>query len=544
MQRISGLYFSVGQNDSMKGGDPVACKRISIALAILLLLLTSASIHSAARAQSAAMTIAPASMPRVGTVDERFQSYNIEAVEVTGGRFWKPYSSASAPAAVPNRATGAPAGIDPSLFEYRAPIDLSNPRLRKLAAALGPAYLRVSGTWMNSTYFQDSDEPALSQPPTGFNSVLTRQQWKGVVDFAHAVNAEIFTSFAISAGTRDASGVWTPKVAQPFLNYTRSIGGDVAAAEFINEPNFAEMGGAPKGYDAQAFARDIAIFKAWAKANAPRIRIMGTGGVGEGTQIAPSYVHQLRSEDMLKAVGPVFDIFSYHSYGAVSARCSAMGTTAGTTSDAALSAEWLSRAASNEAVYAALRDRYEPVKPIWNTETGQAACGGDRWASTFLDTFRYLNQLGSLARLGVQVQMENTLNASDYGLLDEKTLEPRPDYWAALLWRTIMGTTVLDPGPSPSPNLHIYAHCLRGRPGGVTVLAINADKDSSQAMSLPAGAERYTLTASALLDSKVDLNGKRLELGPEDSLPSLNGLAVHSTAITFESGEYVIRVTG
>jgi hypothetical protein len=34
--------------------------------------------------------LTPATMPRVGTVDERFQSYNIEMVEVTGGRFWKP----------------------------------------------------------------------------------------------------------------------------------------------------------------------------------------------------------------------------------------------------------------------------------------------------------------------------------------------------------------------------------------------------------------------------------------------------------------------
>jgi len=30
-------------------------------------------------------------MRRIGTVDERFQSYNIEMVEVIGGRFWKPY---------------------------------------------------------------------------------------------------------------------------------------------------------------------------------------------------------------------------------------------------------------------------------------------------------------------------------------------------------------------------------------------------------------------------------------------------------------------
>ncbi len=32
-----------------------------------------------------------ASMRRIGTVDERFQSYNIEMIEVIGGRFWKPY---------------------------------------------------------------------------------------------------------------------------------------------------------------------------------------------------------------------------------------------------------------------------------------------------------------------------------------------------------------------------------------------------------------------------------------------------------------------
>ncbi len=128
--------------------------------------------------------------------------------------------------------------------------------------------------------------------------------------------------------------------------------------------------------------------------------------------------------------------------------------------------------------------------------------------------------------------MHNTLNASDYGLLDEKTLEPRPDYWAALLWRKLMGTTVLDAGPSPSANLHLYAHCLRNQPGGVAVLAINADKDAEQALLLPVGAERYSLTATTLTDSNIDLNGKRLELGPGNALPVLHGVGVHSGAVT------------
>jgi len=37
--------------------------------------------------------IAPKNMPRIGTVNERFQSYNVEMIEVIGGRFWKPYDN-------------------------------------------------------------------------------------------------------------------------------------------------------------------------------------------------------------------------------------------------------------------------------------------------------------------------------------------------------------------------------------------------------------------------------------------------------------------
>lgn len=486
-----------------------------------------------AGAQTATTVIAPSAMARVGSVDERFQSYNIEAVEITGGRFWRPYASAAAPAATQPAANG-PAGLDAGLFEYRPPLDLSNARLRKLAAALGPAYVRVSGTWMNSTYFQDSDEPAPAKPPAGFNSVMTLKQWKGVIDFARAADAEIVTSFAISAGTRDAGGVWTPKVAEAFMKYTKSAGGSIAAAEFMNEPTFAAMGGAPKGYDGPAYARDFAVFQAWAKANAPEMQILGPGGVNEDRMTPSAVMPMLTSEEILKATGPVFDIFSYHSYGADSSRCSAMGFGMATAAGAALSPEWLSRAAKAEAFYAAVRDRYEPGKPMWNTETAEADCGGDRWAATFVDTFRYLNQLGSLARLGVQVNMHNTLNASDYGLLDERTYEPRPDYWAALLWHRLMGATVLDPGNPPAPNLHLYAHCLRGIPGGVALLAINADKETAQTLQIPAGAERYTLAASSLTAAAVNLNGKQLELGADDALPALRGIALHSRTITLD----------
>ena len=150
----------------------------------------------------------------------------------------------------PDQSSSTPTGMDSSLYEYRPPMDLSNPRLRKLAAALGPAFMRVSGTWANSTYFHDSDAPPPHNPPHGFGSVLTREQWKGVIDFSNAANAKIVTSFATSAGTRDASDVWTPEQARRLLQYTATIGGAIAAAQFMNEPTYAGPGGAPKGYDA------------------------------------------------------------------------------------------------------------------------------------------------------------------------------------------------------------------------------------------------------------------------------------------------------
>src|SRR5580692_4836871 len=253
-------------------------------------------------------SITPSTMVRIGSVDERFQSYNIEMVEVTGGRFWKPYASKTdADSAAKQPSANQPVGMDPGLYQYRPPINLANPRLRKLTTALGPAYLRVSGTWANTTFFQNSDEPALAAPPKGFNGVLTRPQWKGVVDFSNAVNAELVTSFAVSAGTRDAAGLWTPDQARQILDYTKSVGGHIAAAEYMNEPAFAEIGGAPKGYNAAAYGRDVAIFKAFAKQAAPDMVFLGPGSVGEGSLIPAGFVNPLGSPALFAATGPAFD---------------------------------------------------------------------------------------------------------------------------------------------------------------------------------------------------------------------------------------------
>jgi heparanase 1 len=473
----------------------------------------------------------PAKMLPVGQVDERFVSYNVEMVEVTGGRFWAPYRAESG-ATAPGVEKPSTTGIDASAFRMRPPADLRNPRLRSLAAALGPAYMRVSGTWANSTYFHDSDDPAPASPPAGFSGIITRAQWRGVVEFSKAANANLVTSFAISPGVRDESGRWTADQARRLVAYTASIAGRIAAAELFNEPNVADRGSAPKGYDAAAYGRDAGVFLSFIRKAAPGLLVLGPGSVGEGGLLA-SYPG-LKSEAMLAATGPGVDVFSYHSYGGVSMRCARPGNATGQTSpEAALSEDWLSRTERDARFYAALRDRFEPGRPLWLTETGETGCGGNPWASTFTDTFRYVEQLGRLAKLGVQVVMHNTLAASDYALIDEDTLEPRPNYWAAILWRRLMGTTVLDAGASPEPGVHVFAHCLAGRPGGVALLAVNTDRGASHEVTLPGKGERFTLTSSkGLLSHSVELNGTLLVLGKDGAVPAIRGVPAKAGRVT------------
>jgi heparanase 1 len=482
---------------------------------VIVVLLGAAALHpcwtSSCAFAASSVAVAPHAMTRLGEIGVRFQSYNIEMVEVTGGYFWRPYHDHAKPSPA-----GMPAGLDPSMVAYRKPIDLSDPRLRKLAAALGPAYLRVSGTWANATYFDDADDHAAS-PPKGFGGMLTRAQWEGVVDFSRAVDAKLVTSFATVAATRDADGVWTPAQAGKLIAFTHAIGGSIAAAELINEPDLAAMGAVPPHYDAAGFARDIAAFRSFLDQAAPRAILLGPGTVSgdaaDGTRSATGLV---------AASGSMFDAISFHHYGAPSQRCTGVAAQ----DEAALSDDWMSDAAGAESFYAGLRDRYAPGRALWITETADASCGGNPRDATFLDSFRYLDLLGRMAQRGVQVVMHNTLAASDYGLLDERDFTPRPDYWAALLWRRLMGTTVLDPGAPASPRLDLYAHCLRGTRGGVALLAINRDRVAPRSLGLPTPARRYALTAVDLTATRARLNGSDLRLDEGGELPSLQGEAV------------------
>ncbi|WAR21373.1 HPSE-like protein [Mya arenaria] len=118
--------------------------------------------------------------------------------------------------------------------------------------------------------------------------------------------------------------------------------------------------------------------------------------------------------------------------------------------------------------------------PIWLGETSSAWGGGapgisDRYVAGFM----WLDKLGLAARFGVDVVVRQSFYGGHYALLDQHTLQPNPDYWLSLLYKTLVGQGVLNvTKPESSGTLRVYAHCTNTHrsaypAGSVTLIVLN-----------------------------------------------------------------------
>jgi len=474
--------------------------------------------------------LSPESLKVLRNVDERLVSYNVEMTEVTGGTFWKAYTEAQV-----DGTEEFPVikdwGNMGNLQQWYDPIDTTNPRLIKLAKELGTAWVRVSGTWANKTYYDFDGKYSDGTVPEGFQNVLSKQQWLNLLDFVRAIDGKLLVSIANCPGIHAADEPMPFDQAELLFRTSKEYGVPIAAAEFTNEPNLIQLSGLPHGYTAEDHARDHDLFGAWLKENYPECLFVGPCTVGDinlfdaiegaGGGMAAGF-KMVTTEELLGEYKSQMDVFSYHYYNGVSERGAAMG--GHWPVEAALTERYLATAGSCARQYLARRDRYVPGGQMWVTESGDAGCGGNTWASTFIDVFRTLNELGEFCTITDGVIFHNTLASSDYGYLKHGTFEPRPNYFAVLLWNTLMGTTVYETGEEIREGAHVYCHSRRdGKDGCVYLIINNSNEDTT--VSLPKDAERYTLSGDGKLRSrKMQLNGKALELGEGDTLPELKGV--------------------
>lgn len=458
---------------------------------------------------------------KIREIDERLVSYNVEMTEVTGGTFWREYT--------PEQIAGTeqfPPIADfrelQNLMQVYAPVNLTGERIRGLAKELGPSYVRVSGSWATNTYY-DFDGHTGGIVPEGFQSVLTEAQWKGVLDFVKAVHGKLLISVANCVGVHNPDGSWNSKQAEILFEYSKNYGVPIEYAEFMNEPNMSTMGGVPEGYTEADFGRDQDAFFRFVRENYPETKLVGPCACGDVMantgDVKNTMMSFFRTDALLEACKEKADIFSYHYYGGISERGAVMGGHWNV--EDALSEAYFNVAKDTAEFYGKLRDKYCAGAPMWVTESGDAGCGGNTWASTFLDTFRTADEFGRFSLMTDGAIFHNTLASSDYGYLDHKTHLPRPNYWIALLWNRLMGTTVYDTGDMVEKGIHCYVHSRKDGKKGYAYMVINPSKTDSIQMELQKKAERYTFSAASLRSKHALLNGKELAVKNECELPEL-----------------------
>ena len=472
----------------------------------------------------------------IRTVDPRLASYNVEMTEVTGGTFWKAYTPEQIAGTEKFPSLKSMEDVA-GLMQWYDPIDLYNPRLRKLAKALGSLWIRVSGTWSTKTYYDFEGKYADGGIPEGYQSVLHKDQWIGVLEFVKAVDGKLLVSVNNCPGLHSAEEPWHPAQAEQLFAFSKEYGVPISAVEFMNEPNMMEGSGAPKGYTPAHFVRDQDLFHNWVRKNYPECIVVGPsttdssavamgpgdkGGAGVG-----DVMYSCTTDELFAGAQTRPDIFSYHYYNGISERLESMMPAAHWSAEEAQSEEYLATSGHIARVYGAFRDKYTPGAPMWVTESGDAGGGGDTWGSTYLEVLRTLNELGEFATVTDGIIFHNTLASSDYGWLKHGSFEPRPNYFAVLLWNTLMGTTVYDSKIPASEGAHVYCHSRKDGKDGCVYLVINNSKTDVTTVELPKDADAYVLDGNGDMRSTVMyLNGKALTLGENDALPEMNGKAV------------------
>ena len=468
------------------------------------------------------------------TVDERLVSYNVEMTEVTGGTFWKAYT----PGQVDGTEVFPPiSGMHEmgNLMQWYDPIDTTNPRLIKLAKEFGPAWVRVSGTWATKTYY---DFEGTGVVPEGYQNRMTRQQWVNIIDFVDAIGAKLLISVANCEGLHHADEPWNPSQAEKIFSLSKELGHPIDAVEFTNEPNMFVVTGFPAGYTVEHFIRDQDLFHAWVKENYPDTLLVGpctvdTMQMGPGDDnamsaagIGAAFGTTCSTDDLLTGAKILPTVFSYHYYNGISERLAAVMPAAHWLPEKATSEAYLAMAGLAARGAVPYRDKYVPGGQMWVTESGDAGGGGDTWASTYLDVLRTLNELGDFSTITDGVIFHNTLASSDYGYLDHHDYMPRPNYFAVLLWNRLMGQICYASGEEIREGAHVYVHSRKDGKAGYAYLVINNSCEETS-VSLPKEAQAYVLTGENGLRSKVMcLNGQPLQLGENDALPTLNGVAV------------------
>uniref|UniRef100_A0A3Q3WCS8 Heparanase n=1 Tax=Mola mola TaxID=94237 RepID=A0A3Q3WCS8_MOLML len=442
---------------------------------------------------------------------------------------------------------------------------LGSPKIRTLARALTPAFLRFGGTRQDFMVFT----PQRLHQGSGFTAGDRIKNFSGVktsclplrleqrlmnewtkqqvilmkenlqkkyrrvkfteytVDLLHSFTncSGLDLIFGLNALLRTADNSWNSSNARSLLQYCESRQYRMSW-ELGNEPNSYEkkagirVDGCQLGQDFTRLRKMMSEFKVYKNATL------------YGPDISQPRDHRTDIlEGFLQSGAEAVDACTWHHY-YVNGRDTSL--------EDFLDPEILDSLAVKTTEILEKVKLVSPGKPVWLGETSSAYGGGAVGLSdTFAAGFMWLDKLGLAARVGLDVVMRQVLiGAGSYHLVDNN-LDPLPDYWLSLLYKRLVGLEVLKikliPDFAGTKHVRLYLHCANKtsyRTGAVTLMSLNLSKRPAR-ISLPAFLTGSTVEAfllesdqpgeEGLYSRSVKLNGELLKMVDDETLPDLKG---------------------
>ncbi|KAI5096493.1 heparanase precursor [Silurus meridionalis] len=460
--------------------------------------------------------------------------------------------------------------IDASLMaEEKFMYLLGSPKLRTLAKALTPAFLRFGGTQQDFMKFIPPSEFYIPKgysgdsrshsgtacrkfelPPVleeklkrdwALQALFLRQEdvqrkYKQVKFSGHAVDllysfvncSGLELIFGLNALLRTPENVWESQNAELLLNYCERRK-YIMSWELGNEPNSYEKKAAIRLTGSQ-LGEDFLHLRNILQKSA----LYNSSGLYGPDVSQPRDHRKDLLTGFLESGAKAIDACTWHHY-YVNGRDASL--------DDFLNPKVLDMLAVKTDKVLKIVHSLSPGKKVWLGETSSAYGGGAAGLSdSFVAGFMWLDKLGLSAKLGLDVIMRQVLIGSGTYHLVDNNLDPLPDYWLSLLYKRLVGHEVLKIQVLPSSTnkqlLRVYLHCTNKesssyRKGAVTLFALNLSK-KQMVIKLPALISNSTVevfvlqSAEAGIDGlrsrSVRMNGDVLKMVDERTLPPLQGV--------------------
>ncbi|KAD5317772.1 hypothetical protein E3N88_17718 [Mikania micrantha] len=416
--------------------------------------------------------------------------------------------------------------------------------------AFSPLKIRLGGSLQDELIYETEDqtEPCIpfsknTSALFSFNEgCLPLSRWDELNNFFNETGAKIIFGLNALNGRKlqaDGStvGAWDSTNAESLMRYTVKRNYTMYAWELGNELSGSGVGARVK---AAQYAIDTTTLKNIVEeiydGMEPKPLIISPGGFFDANWF----------KEFINKTTEILDVITHHIYN--------LG--AGVDKDLVkkiLDPSYLDKEANTFKQLENILETSGTLAYAWVGEAGGAYNSGHHLVTdAFVFSFWYLDQLGMSAVYNTKTYCRQTLIGGNYGLLNTTTFEPNPDYYSALLWHRLMGTTVLSTNFTGSKKIRSYAHCAK-ESDGITLLLINLDKTTTIDVNLLTNSrlksrphielaiqdtktsdsrtrEEYHLTAKDgnLHSQTMMLNGNELTVNPDGNIPPLQPMLVSS----------------